>query len=102
MVVPFFSLIDLDAFINEFDSLIFEEHLNNLILCRSAIEKVENIKSVHSIHGCHYENCIWASDDAEEGPDTCACVKLIFIQIKCHNLMLHYRRLFSIVKSSQI
>lgn len=83
----------IEVFLNQFEDMLFEDHLQRLQILKNTLEDLEDKELIYSKYGFHYKLCPWSDDDATEGPDTCQCHKLPILKQEALDLMLKYYKL---------
>lgn len=69
------SINDISELRHFFDKMkIYLQNYDEILYCLDLVEQYKNLTRVSSNFGNHFNNCCWAYDSTESGPDTCACV----------------------------
>lgn len=69
----FFEYFDLNAFLQQYNNILFEEHAEEIVECYNFLKVYKKKKILTSSEGEHYELCCWAYDTTTSGPETCDC-----------------------------
>jgi hypothetical protein len=75
------TMMKVDEFLNVYADIIFDEHKPEFLRFQPMTQ---------SRNGLHYRSCLWFSDDAIDGPDTCECVKRNVVAVSAPNSFCHF------------
>ena len=85
--------MDLEKFLMKFKDILLDDHKAELHRLNGLVEKYRNQAIVFSKYGKHYESCVWSSDSAQMGPDTCECHHVKTAEIKIKKIFDLYQKI---------
>ena len=80
----------IENFLNKYGDSIFDEHKEELLKIKLKLENIQNCTYIFSRYGVHYDNCVWSSNEATEGPDSCHCIFTKIYKERAEKLMNKY------------
>lgn len=83
---------ELDAFLEEYSDSLWPEHKKKLMKAKEFIYAFKKAKRIESRFGNHYDICIWADNEAVEGPDTCICYHIEDYKQDCTVIIKWYQQ----------
>jgi len=80
-------------FLSDFKDIVFSEHQERMQYFMTALMEMEPQELINSKHGNHFSSCVWAKDNATEGPDSCRCCFIPHYKAEALKIMTRYYNL---------